>query len=635
MLGSFISRFVLLAHAVRTKPCRCLSAILACGILLGSASSVPAVDYWWNQNGAAAGWGTGGTWDTTSAVFSTTDSDTASAAAATTTTTDTLYVGTSTVGFAGGTITANSTQSIGAIVTGAANTTAGVGIAGGTLTFAASGTVTNNSARDLILDSFIGSAGATTRLDLNAVGGAITMSGAFNAYTGITYVNSGTVFSNNAASLGASGTDANRTVVVSGARIVFNNSPRTYTERFEIAGAGVGGASGALVNTANRITTLNGQITLSGNATTYSDSTSNALTFGGGIVLGANALTFNSVNSGSVQTVQTTAISGTNGSVVKTGSGILNLNVASSYTGGTTLNAGTISVGNATALGSTSGQLTVNGGTLNLNNNSVTVGNLSGTGGIISGGSSGSRTLTIGQGDFGGGNFQGSITNGTGGTTALTKNGTGSITLSGNNTYSGTTTVSGGTLLVNNTSGSGTGSGNVAVNTGGTLGGSGIISGLVSINAGGFLAPGNSPGQLTVGGLTLNGTSTTTMELGGTTLGSLYDNVTITTADSLTYGGNLTVVDFGAYDMDAAPFTYDLFSFTGTTSGNFSNVFVNSVSLSNSGGNWTGTNGGVNYSFSQSTGDLVISVVPEPATIAILASGVAVGGYLQSRRRRG
>ena len=130
--------------------------------------------------------------------------------------------------------------------------------------------------------------------------------------------------------------------------------------------------------------------------------------------------------------------------------GTVELNAVNTYTGGTIVNAGTLKTLNASALGSTSGQLTVNtGGTLEMNNNSLTVGNLTGTGGEIRGGVSGTRTLTIGQGDFGGGNYQGSIQNGAGGTTALTKTGTGTITLSGSNSYTGATNVNDGKLIVN------------------------------------------------------------------------------------------------------------------------------------------------------------------------------------------
>ena len=83
-------------------------------------------------------------------------------------------------------------------------------------------------------------------------------------------------------------------------------------------------------------------------------------------------------------------------------------------------------------------------GTLNLNGISIGVGNLSGGGGKIINNSSGSAaTLTIGNSNASGGIFGGVIVDGSS-TVALTKVGTGTITLSGTNTYSGGTTISNG-----------------------------------------------------------------------------------------------------------------------------------------------------------------------------------------------
>lgn len=99
---------------------------------------------------------------------------------------------------------------------------------------------------------------------------------------------------------------------------------------------------------------------------------------------------------------------------------------------------------------------------------------------------------------------------------------------------SGTDTlvVNGGTLLINGTQ---TGS-SVTIGSGGTLGGTGSIDSVT--NTGGTLAPGLSPGTLTVTSLTLNSASTFSVELNGTTAGTEYDKLISTGAVDL---GNATL----------------------------------------------------------------------------------------------
>ncbi len=106
-----------------------------------------------------------------------------------------------------------------------------------------------------------------------------------------------------------------------------------------------------------------------------------------------------------------------------------------------------------------------------------------------------------------------SWSNDIGGTGGLTKNGTGSLTLTGKNSFAGPTIVNGGTLLVTGTNVSA-----ATVNTGATFGGTGSI-GAATVNNGGALRPGTgtAPGTLTINGaLTLASGATLVENLSGT-----------------------------------------------------------------------------------------------------------------------
>ncbi|HEY2714575.1 MAG TPA: autotransporter-associated beta strand repeat-containing protein [Chthoniobacterales bacterium] len=142
-------------------------------------------------------------------------------------------------------------------------------------------------------------------------------------------------------------------------------------------------------------------------------------------------------------------------------------------------------------------------GKVDFNQSGVTVnsfGSLEGSGTILLG----ATNLTIGGNNLST-TFSGLLRGNNG---AITKTGTGTLTLSGMNSY-GRTTVQSGTLLATNTEGSATGPGVVQVN-GGTLGGSGIIAGAVTVGtgsgAGAILAP--AAGSHTQTTLTTQGTLT-------------------------------------------------------------------------------------------------------------------------------
>jgi CSLREA domain-containing protein len=159
------------------------------------------------------------------------------------------------------------------------------------------------------------------------------------------------------------------------------------------------------------------------------------------------ALTFNRTDTITVSN----AISGS-GSLTQAGTGTLILGAADTYSGATTISAGTLQLGIASAIPNGS-NVTVTG-TLDLNGLSDTIGALSGSGTVDNVTAGGTPTLTVGNNNAGG-TFSGVIQNTTG-TVNLTKAGTATEILTGANTYSGTTTISAGTLQIGNGGTSGT-----------------------------------------------------------------------------------------------------------------------------------------------------------------------------------
>src|SRR5262249_35317004 len=155
----------------------------------------------------------------------------------------------------------------------------------------------------------------------------------------------------------------------------------------------------------------------------------------------------------------------------KIGTGTLTLTGASSYTAGTTVNAGLINFSAINNFGTST--IVLNGGGLqwatgNTTDISSRLGPLGSAGGIF---------------DTNGNNVM--LATGIPGSGGLNKQGTGVLNLTGNSTYSGPTTIAGGTLAINGSLAS-----TVTVAAGGTIGGNGTVGGLVA--NGGVLAPGNS-----------------------------------------------------------------------------------------------------------------------------------------------
>jgi autotransporter-associated beta strand protein len=110
---------------------------------------------------------------------------------------------------------------------------------------------------------------------------------------------------------------------------------------------------------------------------------------------------------------------------------------------------------------------------------------------------------------------------------------------------------------------------------------------------------------------------------------------TTSSAGTLTYGGSLALTLGG---LLPASTTYDLFNFSGgTQAGSFSSIAITgsyTTSLTNDGGGvWTGSSGDATFTFTESTGDFAVSVVPEPTSCIGLAASLGLGTLVLRRRQ--
>jgi fibronectin-binding autotransporter adhesin len=307
------------------------------------------------------------------------------------------------------------------------------------------------------------------------------------------------------------------------------------------------------------------------------------------------------------------------GSLVQNGTGTTILTANNTYTAGTTINAGTLQLGNGGTTGSIPGNV-LNNGTFAINRSDAVAfgGVISGTGAFQQLGAGtttlsavqtyqGSTTISAGvlaltgaasiaasSGVVANGKFDisgllggTSITNlsgGSAGTVALgnntltlanaagtfagvisgngglVKQGSGLFTLSGANDYTGATTVAGGNLRVNGSVAS-----SVTVQSGATLSGTGSVGGLVTIQSGGTLSAGQSPGTITLGALNLNAGSTSVFELGSPGVVGGATNDLVNVAGNLTLGGTLSI------NAPSAGY-YRLFNYGTLTPSNFATV---------------------------------------------------------------
>jgi fibronectin-binding autotransporter adhesin len=433
----------------------------------------------------------------------------------------------------------------------------------------------------------------------NSTAGLLNISGTMNS--------TGTDF--RIGNAGANTTTATGTVTLSAGGLL--NLPTANTSIW----VGNGGATSGILSLNGGTLILNGQIRNDAGTGGVGAGTSTLNLNGGTLKAAGNSATFiNTIDTVNVRdggaifdtnsfavtvpdSLDHSIVGGDNaidGGVTKHGAGTLTLSAVNTYTGNTTINTGTLAIGGAGSLGSGNyAAAIVNYGTLQYSSSAAQTitGVISGNGALVKDTDSASV-----------------------------------LTLTGANTYTGATTVNAGTLVVNNTTNSGTGTAAVLVNTGGTLAGNGFIAGAVNI-AGGTLAPGNSIDSLDTGTLSFTG---------GTFLAEI--NTTALTADLVNVTGDLnlagspalTISDLGSNVALAAGTVFTLIDYSGAWNlGTFLDLADDSTFISGM------NNFKIDYNdpnFGGTALTLTVQAIPEPGTLALVASGVA--GLCLLRRRR-
>ena len=250
-------------------------------------------------------------------------------------------------------------------------------------------------------------------------------------------------------------------------------------------------------------------------------------------------------------------------------------------TGTVTLSSGTFSLPAANRINDSTTLAIDSGASFQMKGFSETIGGLNGAGTVENeSGLANTSTLTVSNAAAN--TFSGMLRNGDGigtdGTLALTKSAAATLILSGSNTYTGATIVSGGTVQLDGTidanftssatvavsgtgtrlTGTGTINNAVTVSTNATLGGRLNITGPVTINSTGTLSPGNSPGIISTGNLSLASGSTFTVEIDdnntvdplvtppGAVAGTDYDQVQVTGSVTIGATAKLNLQDLGS-----------------------------------------------------------------------------------------
>ena len=349
--------------------------------------------------------------------------------------------------------------------------------------------------------------------------------------------------------------------------------------------------------------------------------------YAGRVDLGGGERTFAVDNSGSGLTISASV---TNGALTKSGSGTLTLSGANTYTGNTTIHAGTLRLGadNAVPLASTLYVDTV--GTFDVAGFKQTLGgDITHINGTVHADTAGTVTMSFGTAQ----NFYGTLT----GPGNLTMNGGGTMNLIGTNNLGSTIVTNGSTYLVNGLHSGGV----ITAYAGNTVGGTGYIS---ALNAnGGTYAPGNGIGTQMVASLTLTNAGVLAL-----TLGDNASSMVLVTNNLITAGGQISL-NLAAYSfVQGSVFT--IVDYTGTLfdpnnpnnwltlndgiGPNSGLVWTNWTTVAVYGG--TGTNNffHINYdALANGENVITLTAVPEPGTASLLGL-IGVAWLVRRIRRR-
>jgi len=452
------------------------------------------------------------------------------------------------------------------------------------------GNVTIGSEKEFVLNG-----GANASMIFNGVisdnaGGAsgiiktgvntVTLNGA-NTYTGDTVVTLGILDLYNSNALG---TTAGRTIV-SGAAAASSGNPAILGGQLRFRGSGLAIAesltliglgnndTGILSNYGNN-NILSGAVTLSGPGSVriVGVGSGTGLTFTGGITADAesNGVLLLEAPSGAVFAFTTTSVNlKSTGTFHSLGAGTVELGVAGNTWALTRVDQGMLKMTIANALPSTAN--------LRVGSNSTATLDLNGfnqtTGSLLIGTTGTTRTITNGSATAAtltvDQTATGTYDGNLSGNLEFVKNGASNLTLTGAGTHTGNTVVNAGTLILSGTS-----------DLTFTIGANDVNN------------------QITgVGTVTLNGAFTFDLTGAGTTLGDSWNIVNVGTLAE-TFGATFTVVGF---------------------TDNLDNT-------------WSKLNGGITYTFAESSGLLSVAAIPEPSTIGFFALSLVLVPVFFRRR---